>query len=197
MYSLIKIPSFASKNIYTFSKEEAKEYYKWFKSIKNDRVQILKSDVQKIYPEWKADYSRNSLIKLYEWFESKVTNRKMINEEREEIEKQVNETTLLVGVVEIPETTLTDETVSICFDIGIYLGDVVIFNIDGTKWLQKISSINYIDYAQPLIATKNSKVPFNPRRIAESMAGSILDKSEKLFSFIELYDDLVIKFSKL
>ena len=92
MYSLIKIPSFASKNIYTFSKEEAKEYYKWFKSIKNDRVQILKSDVQKIYPEWKADYSRNSLIKLYEWFESKVTNRKMINEEREEIEKQVNET---------------------------------------------------------------------------------------------------------
>ena len=64
-----------------------------------------------------------------------------------------------------------------------------------TKWIQKINSANYIDYAQPLIATKISKVPFSPRRIIESLAGSILDKSEKLFSFLELYDDLVVKFS--
>ena len=72
MYSLIKIPTFANKDIYTFSKEEAKEYYKWVMSIKSERLQILESEVQAMYPEWKLDCTRNSLIKLYEWFGKKV-----------------------------------------------------------------------------------------------------------------------------
>lgn len=195
MYPLVKIPVFAIKDIYTFSKEEAKEYFKWFKSVKNERLQILESEVQKMYPEWKADYTRNSLIKLYEWFESRIKYREMNEEEKEEIEKQISNTPLFVGIIEIPETTFTDETVSICFDIGVYWGELVIDNFHGTKWIQKNNSSNYIDYAQPLIAAKNSKVPINPRRILESMAGSILDKSEKLFSFLELYDDLIDEFS--
>jgi len=195
MYPLIKIPTFANKDIYTFSKEEAKEYYKWFTSIKRERSQILESEVQEIYPEWKLDYTRNSLINLYEWFRKKVMYRNMNKEEKEELKEQISKTPLLVGVIEIPETTFTAETVSICFDIGVYFGDALIFNVLDAKWIQKINSTNYIDYAQPLIATKVSKVPFNPRRVIESMAGSILDKREKLFSFLELFDDLVLKFS--
>lgn len=64
MYPLIRIPAFANKDIYAFSKEEAKEYYKWFTSIKNDRIQILESEVQKIYPEWKLNFTRNSLCSI-------------------------------------------------------------------------------------------------------------------------------------
>lgn len=195
MYPLIKIPDFANKDIYTFSKEEAKEYYKWFTTIKSERLQILETEVQKMYPEWKLDYTRNSLITLYEWLGKKVMYRNMNDEEKEEIKKQISKTPLLVSVIVIPDTTFTDETVSICFDIGVYFGDSLIFNVPGTKWIQKINSTNYIDYAQPLIATKFSKVPFNPRRIAESMAGSILDKSEKSFSLLDLFDDLALKFS--
>ena len=195
MYPLLKIPAFANKDIYTFSKEEAKEYYKWFTNIKNERLQILESEVQKKYPEWKLDYTRNSLINLYEWFESKVMYRKINANEKEEIEKQIGKTPLLVGLVEIPETTFTNETVSICFDIGIYFGDVFVNNQTGIKWIQKINSTNYIDYAQPLIATKVSKVPINTRRVAENMARIILDNEEKRKSFLELFDKWVLEFS--
>lgn len=195
MYPLIKIPAFVNKDIYTFSKEEAKEYFKWFTSIKSERLRILESKVQEMYPEWKLDFTRNSLINLYEWFGKKVIYRNINEEEKEEIKKQISKTPLLVGVIDIPETTFTDETVSICFDIGVYMGDALIFNVLGTKWVQKINSTNYIDYAQPIIATKVSKVPFNPRRVAESMARSILNKSTKSFSFLELFDDLALEFS--
>ncbi|MEI6811104.1 MAG: hypothetical protein WCK60_03605 [Candidatus Nomurabacteria bacterium] len=194
MYPLVKIPLFAQKDIYTFSKEEAKEYYKWFISIKSERLQILVREVQKMYPKWELDYTRNSLIKLYEWFERKVMYRNMNEEEKEQIKNQIAKTPLLVGVIDIPETTFTDETVSICFDISVYLGDALIFNVNGTKWTQKINSTNNIDYAQPLIVSRSGS-PFNSRRVTESMAGSILDKRENLFSFSELFDDLVLKFS--
>jgi hypothetical protein len=195
MYPLIKIPSFATKDIYTFSKEEAKEYYKWFTSIKSERVQILESEVQQMYPEWKLDYTRNSLISLYEWFEKKAKYRNINDEEKEEIEKQISKTPLFVGVIEIPETTFTDETVSICFDAGIYFGETLIFNVLGTKWLQKINSTKYIDYAQPIIATKVSKVPVNPRRSMEGIARRLLDRDTKEIPFVELFDKLVLRFS--
>lgn len=195
MYPLIKVPAFANKDIYTFSKEEAKAYYKWFTSIKSERLQILESEIQEMYPEWKLDYTRNSLINSYEWFGKKVMYRNMNDEEKEEIKNQISKTPLLVGVIDIPETTFTDETVSICFDIGIYFGDSLIFNVPGTKWIQKINSTNYIDYAQPLIATKVSKVPINPRGAMEGIARRVLDRDTKEITFVELFDKLVLRFS--
>lgn len=195
MYPLIKIPAFANKDIYTFSKEEAKEYFKWFTSIKSERLQILESKVQEMYPEWKLDFTRNSLINLYEWFGKKVMYRNMNDEEKEEIKKQISKTPLLVGVIEIPETTFTDETVSICFDIGVYFGDALIFNVLGAKWIQKINSTSYIDYAQPIIATKVSKVPFNPWGAMEGIARRVLDRDTKEIPFVELFDKLVLRFS--
>lgn len=196
MYPLVKIPEFADKDIYSFSKEEAKEYFKWFLSIKNERMQILEKEIKQNFPNWKLDFTRHSLVDLYEWFVKKVMYRSMTDNETEAFRNQIAQTPQFIGVIDIPTKTYTEETVSICFDIGIYLGDTIIINVNGTKWMQKINSTNYIDYVHPLIATKVSKVPFNPRRITESMAGSILDKSDKSFSFLELYDDLVVKFSK-
>ena len=148
-----------------------------------------------MHPEWKADYTKNSLIKLYQWFECKVMYRKMIDHEKKEIEKQISKTPSFVGFIEIPETTFTDETVSICFDIGIYFGDVFVNNLAGIKWIQKINSTNYIDYAQPIIATKVSKVPINTRRVAENMARIIIDKEEKRKSFLELFEKWILEFS--
>jgi hypothetical protein len=195
MYPLVKIPEFANKDIYTFSKEESREYFKWFSSIKSARIQILERDVQSMFPNWKADYTKESLDKLYEWFEKRVDYREMTYDEKIEIEKQIGNTPLLVGMVEIPETTFTDETVTICFDIGIYFGEIFVKNETGINWIQKINSTKYIDYAQPLIANKVSKVPINTRRVAENMARIILDKDENRKSFLELFEKWILEFS--
>ena len=119
----------------------------------------------------------------------------MTENEKEEVRKQISTTPLLVDVVTIPAVTFTDETVSICFDMGIYFGESLIFNVPSVKWMQKLGSTNYIDYAQPLIANKKSKVPINPRRIAESLAQRILDKDVMEITFAELLDKWILKFS--
>lgn len=196
MYPLINVEQpFASKDFFSFTKEEAKEYLKWFLKIKNERLQILESQVQQLFPEWKLDYTKDSFEKLYEWFSKTVAYRPMTENEKEEVKRQIEITPLLVDVVPIPEKTFTNETVSICFDIGMYFGEALIFNVSSVKWVQKITSTSYIDYAQPLIANQKSKVPINPRRIAESLAQQILDKDIKKTTFAELLDKWSLKFS--
>lgn len=195
MYSLLKVPSFAVKDFFSFTKEEAKQYFKWFLQVKDERMQILRSHVQQEYPEWKSDYTRDSLIILYEWFRDQVRYRPMTEDEKEQVRQQINATPLLANVVSIPETTFTEETVSICFDIGVYWGDSLILNVPEVKWIQKTTSPNYIDYAQPLVAKHTSKVPINPRRVAESLAQRILDRDTIEITLVELFDKWVVKFS--
>jgi|SRR5690606_15290550 len=121
MYPLIVTPTFASKEFFSFTKEEAKEYLKWFLSIKEKRIKILEDHVHQLYPYWESNYTRSSLIELYDWFKHRVVYRTTTKEEKEAVKKQLSVTPLLVDVIPIPETTFTEQTVAISFDAGLYL----------------------------------------------------------------------------
>ena len=194
MYPLIKIPEFANKNFFDFTKEEAKEYFQWFLSIRNERLSILESHVKQSFFDWKAGYTRESLIDLYKWFQKQVAYRSMTESEKKVVENQISQTPLFTGIIPIPHSTFTNETVSICFDVAIYFGETLICNVPSLKWLQKLASTNYIDYAQPLIGKKENKVPINPRRIAESIGQRILDNDAPI-TFEMLYDKWFEKFN--
>jgi hypothetical protein len=196
MYPLVRIPSFANKDFFAFTKSEAKEYLQWFLSIKDERIKILEIEVQKQYAYWKADYTKASLVELYEWFKQNVAYRPISDKEQEVIRIQLSSTPLLANVIPIPAQTFTDETVSICFDVGVYFGETIIFNATDVNWLQKVSSTNFIDYAQPLIGKKNIKAPINPRRAAEGYARRILDKKIEETPPEKLFDILIEKFNK-
>ncbi len=187
MYPLVKIPAFANKDFFSLSKEEAKEYLKWVLQIKSERINILEQYIHKVYPEWKLDFTKESLEQLYEWFSNHIEYRNMDEDEKEAVKKQISTTPLFVDVIPIPELTFTDETVSICFDIGLYLGDSLICHDKEIKWTTKLNSTNYIYYGQPLIAKSKSKVPLNPRAAVEGIARRILDKDVKEITFVQLF----------
>lgn len=194
MYPLVSIPSFANKSFYDFTHEESKRYFNWFLKIRNERIDILESNVQLLYPKWKADYSRSSLNELYDWLGKQVEYRLMTDDEKMMIKDQISSTPLFIDVIPIPNVTFTDETVSICFDTGIYFGETLIKNIPDLMWIQKLNSKKFIDYAQPLISRKKSKVPVNPRRVAENIASSFLDREQNEITFEELFDKWTNKF---
>lgn len=194
-YPLVQIPSFANKSFFDFSKEEAREYFQWYLHVRNERQSILKLQINLIFNSWQANYSRESLEVLYEWVSKMVAYREMTKEEKNAVQYQISETPLYNDIIPIPDKTFTVETVSICFDIGIYFGEALIFNNSNVKWLQKLSSKNYIDYAQPLIGKNESKVPINPRRIAESIAQRILDGDAQI-TYAMLFDKWVDKFKQ-
>lgn len=197
MYPLIKVPVFASKSFFDFTKKEAKEYLQWFMTIKAERLKTLENQVQQVYSEWKLDYTRASLVGLYKWFKQQMAYRQINEEEREAVKRQLSNTPLLANVIPIPETTFTEQSVTICFDAGLYFGETIIINVPKVKWMQKLTSTNYIDYAQPILGRKDSKVPINPRRIAESLAQRILDKDSQEITFEVLYDKWVDKFGNV
>jgi hypothetical protein len=157
-------------------------------SIKEERLAILESGVKRIYPDWGANYTKESLVNLYKWFEKQVAYRIMTEEEKKEVEKQISKTPLFVGVIPIPQFSFTNETVSICFDTGLYLGETLIHNLSRIKWLQKLTSTNFIYYAQPLLGHSQSKVPVSPRASIEGIARRILDKDAAEITFIALYE---------
>jgi hypothetical protein len=188
MYPKIIVPPFANKSFFDFTKEEAKQYFKWFNGIKTERIKILESYIQKSYPGWEANYTKSSLKILYEWLGKHVEYRPTTEGEKREIEDQINKTPLFVNIIPIPKFTFTDETVSICFDAALYFGETLISNVDGLKWIQKLSSIKYIDYGQPLISKGKSKVPLNPRRVAESFADNLLKDRKSDVTFESLFE---------
>jgi hypothetical protein len=188
MYPLVKVPTFADKSFFDFTRPEAKEYLQWFLAIKPERLKILENRIQQAYPEWKLDYTRASFYKFYEWFKGQIANRPINEEEKQKVKEQLNTTPLLAEVIQVPQSTFTDQTVTVCFDAGIYIGESLIFNLPELKWTQKINATNYIYYAQPVIAKKGGKVPLNPRAATEGIARRILDNDIKQITFVELFD---------
>lgn len=195
MYSIVKIPEFANKDFFSFTKVEAKEYLLWFLNIKEKRIRILEEQVKEIYPDWVADYSKDSLEKLYLWFKQKVAYRSISETEKKTIGDQISKTPLFVDIIPIPTETFSVATVSMCFDFGVYFGETIISNATNVKWMHKISSNNFIDYAQPLIGKEGVKVPVNTRRVAEGYAKRILNNEVEDTPPWELFDKLIARFT--
>lgn len=184
-YNLVKSYS-AAMDFFSFTKAEATMYFEWFLKIKPERLGVLAGHVTSDFPDWRLDYSVESLEILYKWFKSKVEYRPVNKNEIDAFQKQIEETPIFVGLIPLPKRTFTDQTVSICFDIGLYLGDLLIYNIPGMKWSQSLRNKNFIYYAQPLVA-KQGRVEINPRAAVEGMAMRILDRDVEEVTFVEQY----------
>lgn len=86
--------------------------------------------------------------------------------------------------VEISEQVLSDKTLSLAVDVGMYFAQVVLKNVPGTHWGQPLGSKKFIDYGQPVIMGLHT--PLNPVRIATVTAQKI--SKSKRAELLELYD---------
>lgn len=196
MYNLIEIPIDFRKEIYSFDKTEAKNYFNWYNQIKNERVNVLLSHVNNEFENWKLDNSRESLHDLFIWFVNNISFRNINQSEIEKIKLQISKTPQFIDVIEIPKYVLSEQSIAICFDISIYFGDTIIKNTNNCSWGQKLNSKSFIDYASPVILSNDYKVPFNIRRVIENLAEMILENSDKTFTFQELYDEAIANYTR-
>ena len=189
MYQPIAVPSFASNKTFSdFSKKEAEAYFDWFKGSIPIRLRVLGEAVRDEYPEFDLNYSRRSLSVLYVWFTQHVQYRPMTQSERAVIERQLDATPRLKQAITIDERVLDTDTVSICFDAGLLFAKTLQAEIPELDWTLILKPKSYVDVAQPVLVTENSKVPLNPRRITEVQAAKILDGHTDENAFITLLD---------
>jgi len=70
---------------------------------------------------------------------------------------------------------LTNKSISIAFDVGIYLGKILEKNNNSVRWILFKKTNKYIDHNQPILVCNTKGWQFNPDRIGRVLVQKIID----------------------
>lgn len=146
------------------SPKQAKEYFLWYTSEIPNRIALLweymKQECLEAEP---LDYSPESLLPLWEWYEPKIEQVSMTTEE---IECQVRKyPKYLESEIRRNTKKFTDETISLALDISIYLGEVAVKNHPHLRWNYRVRPKREIIVCRPVIDGLNYCMTLEPSRI--------------------------------
>lgn len=164
------------------AKKELLAYRTWFHDVMAERVSELQEAVRSTpgFECWVADETPKSLDQLGEWFGGQVETRRRTEEELAEIHSNMS------FPIDIGMDELTNRTFSLAMDIGMYLGKVVVKNLEGTRWDQLLKSKNAEEYGQPVIVGFGS-IPMNPVHLVVTLAYGIASGNKTGERLRELY----------
>ena len=183
-YETLIIPFDYNKNFLNCSKEEIHEYYTWFLNIKGQRLANL---CNFLFGKQEGCLIEHNL-KVIEMFllNSVSTLQKPVeqyNQEKKNIPKNLEHFTR-------PEDYLFDQkTISICYDIGIFMGELII-NLDDKIFWKLEKDDTFSDYGQPILSKKKSKFDVNPFIVTKNTAAKIHKGTyadEQLISFFKTW----------
>lgn len=168
MYTIIQ-PPFTLK-FREMSKRELRDYFKWFLQSIPERISALADAVRETggFQDWEPDYSPESLGPLGDWFSRQVETRPKTAKELDEIHELCGYP--IVG----RERQLTNRTISIAIDVGMYFSQVLLHNHPSLKWELPLGSKNFADYGQPVLKGSGHAV-LNPVAIATVLAYGFAD----------------------
>lgn len=175
---------FIGNHINRFDKPTARNYFKWYISIKNERILILEQAVNSTqgFEAWNADLSIESLKKLQMWFDKVVEKRAVTDEEKKRHMSQFTEK--WQKVIEPLEWVVTDKTRSICHDVGIYFAEILIKNNPHLSWGQNLTAKTFVYLNEPCVIAEGFS--FSPYNIAHVCALKSLEGKNN--NWEELYE---------
>lgn len=166
--------------------KQASEYFSWFISQIPIRVTELTKYVQSAleYEKWEADFTPESLDLLGKWFCEHVKTRQRSSEDIETIYANSPE---WFRNIQIPDNDLSQVTVSISFDVGVYLSQVITTNVKGVRWEIVSKPKKDINIHQPVLSNGGYLV-FNPVGIVITYAYGIVQGTKGPNRLRELYE---------
>jgi len=165
-YAIIQPPFIGS--LREMDTKELQSYRDWFIGIMPNRVSVLENAVNSDpgFESWSANHKPSSLEMLGEWFVLQVRTRPRTSTEQKHI------TNGLTFPLPIPDWELTDMTLSLAVDIGMYFGLVLRTSHPNLHWEQFLTNKKFADYGQ-IVLSGFGKVPLNPVRVMTSFAYGI------------------------
>jgi hypothetical protein len=184
-YKLIE-PPFQSLKFEKMSKKELKDYARWFHEVLPRRVEVLAEAVRQSpgFEQWTPSLAPDSLASLGPWFKAQVNVRQRTPEELNALPAHIRDWA---------KDELTDRTISVAMDVGMYLSQVFLANKPTLQWDQIFGSNKFIDYGQPVLTGLGNNVPFNPVRMMITMAYGLADKTKGSNALRQLYDYWISK----
>lgn len=170
-------------NLGEMSNREIKDYSRWFfESLPLRKAQLTEAVAQTPgFESWQPNESPSSLNMLGDWFATQIETRPRTHEERQAI------TSRAAFPIEINNEELTNRTLSIAMDVGIYFAQVLQKNYPALRWEQPLSDKKFADYGHPVLVGFGL-VPLNPLRITTTLAYGLASKKQTGKRLRELYD---------
>lgn len=183
-------PPFHSLKFREVPKKELEDYNRWFHNVLPQRIVELTRTVNSSpgFEGWTPSYTPDSLKRLGDWFASQVSTRRHTPEELSSFPAHIRKW--------VSEGELTDRTISLVMDLGMYLSQVLLRNHPSLKWDQIFGNRKFIDFGQPVLVGFVGRVPFNPVRMLGTLAYGLADKtydSERLHKIYEIWSGMVEK----
>ncbi len=165
------------------SKQELKDYFRWFFDVLPERTRELAEAVRQTpgFETWQPDLTPASLDTLGNWFATQAETRQRTQEERQEIASRS------AYPIEIPNEELANRTFSLAMDVGMYLSQVLVKEYRSLRWEQPLNDKIFADYGQPVLVGFGS-VPLNPVRIVTTLAYGLVSKKQSGKRLRELHD---------
>lgn len=165
------------------SKKELADYFQWFMRVIPDRINELANAIRQTsgFEAWQPDKTPSSLNALGDWLSTHVETRERTQNELREIKSRSSYR------FDVSGKELTNETVSLAMDTGIYVSQVFLHNCPSLRWNQPLGSKKFFDYGQPVLS-EFIPAPFNPVRMMVTLAYGLADKTWNGRRLRELYD---------
>lgn len=174
------IPPFEHIGFECLKKKEASEYFEWYVSQVKYRIEVLKNYVQNESENVIFDYTPDSLISLWTWYEKKI---KIVDKTKEELDEQMSRYPSWMHN-EIARTKISLETLKYGMDVAIYFAEVIIRNSNGKiQWGYFTSPKKRMSINEPTLLGFKEDMDLNPRLIVINCTrrSSVESNNNRLF----------------
>lgn len=182
-YKRIIIPAEFGKNPQELNKKQAEQFFDWFTDNIDNRLTILKEfiDDDKVL----LNYSPDSLIYLWKWFEPYITTVQM--SKKEILDEIKNRPSWMKDVILEDTREISSFTLAVGIDIAIYFAETFRRNNDGVHWGYIKKPKNHISYNRPVLFGFVNNKDLNPILIIKNLTWKAIDPDVKESSNL-LYD---------
>lgn len=159
------VPPFDFKEFDKFNKKQAEVYFQWYLSQIVHRIEVLNKYIKNDGFNIKFDYSVESLIPIWEWYQKKIIVECKTEEELEKEKKKYPKWM----ESEISKTKISLETWKFGMDIAVYFAEVVIKNSSGKiYWGYFTKPKNRMSVNRPVLLGFKADIEMDPRIVVEN-----------------------------
>lgn len=171
------------------SRKEARAYFKWYVGQIDSRMEILKAAVLEENPEVNFDFSPESLIPVWKWYQKKIV---FVRKPEETLSKQIDELQgwfayqfLRAGRKyedidmeycresarkSIDETEISEETLGYAKDMAIYFSEVLRRNHeDVLYWTFIATAKRHVSFNKPVLMGFVSRVSLDASMVIRTL----------------------------
>lgn len=181
-YEILIFPIDYNRNFLELTKEEIQEFYSWFLNIKEQRLihlcYFLFADSRNCLDEKNLNVIEILLIN------SIATSPKPLAQFNAEMQSVPYN---LRKFARPSEFILDKRTISICFDIGLFMGELII-NLENQIFWKLETDDRFSDYGQPVLAKKEIKFELNPFVVVKNAAAKMCGRTYVEGQLISYFD---------